>query len=47
MLMSFANRGLVKAVDEGHAAIEADADGIAIYHFWFRHEPRRAREDSP
>lgn len=47
MLMSFANRGLVKAVDAGHAAIEADADGIAIYHFWFRHEPRRAREDNP
>lgn len=46
-LLTFANRGLVKSIDEGHASIEADPSGIAIYHFWFRHEPARAPEDSP
>lgn len=45
--LPFSSRGLVKAVEEGIAAIEADATGVAIYHFWFRHEPASAPEVIP
>lgn len=43
--LTFATRGLVKAVVEGVAEVEADSAGIAIYQFWFRHEPARSSQE--
>jgi hypothetical protein len=40
-------RGLVKTTEEGSAQVVSDGEGVAIYHFWFRHEPREREVAEP